>query len=343
MQLHRVLLAVVSSALVSALTFSCASMTQTHSEVSAPSTVRMSASAREDGLLEGSVEPQGPQTPQIPAVPPAAAADPDLAIAMVANEPIDVRAFLARIWMRSSDESREVLERLVVERLALLEAERQEIAVSPTLVDERMEAAWKILGDGLERQGRGVSIARHLQTELGVDTEYYRRQLRREAIGQLLAERVVRTWATSRERCVVRLVELPDQAALDAFTAGQAAGRDFESLAGEFHRFREKEPGGKRLVLIKNANAELSRVAFNTPAGTVAGPLTAEQGRHLMMKVEQLLPAMDGAWKVNAAAIEMTLQEYPVDEFEFVQWRADMVKSYDVDLDPFFRLIGVSR
>ncbi len=262
--------ALAAGVLSCVLLAACASATR--SNLSAGDGELADASTREALRAESGVEGQKPQSPAAPAAAPAPqAAGPDLAIALVSGEPIDIRSFLARIWLRSSDVSREVLDRLVVERLALLEAERQEIAVSQSRVDERLEVAWKELGDSLERQGRGISIAKHLQTELGVDTEYYRRQLRRDAIAQLVAERVVRAWACGRERCVVRLVELADPKAMDAFNVGLAAGRDFDSLAKELHRYREKEPGGALITVIRNENAELSRVAFNTPVGKVAG------------------------------------------------------------------------
>ena len=320
---------------------SCAGATRAN--IAASGRAPIDAGTRDALRSEGGVDGQAAQTPPTSAPSAAGSVDPDLAIALVSGEPIDVRSFLARMWLRSSDVSRETLDRLCVERVALLEAERLEIAVSQTKVDERLEAAWRALGDSLERRGGKLSIAQHLQTELGVDTEYYRKQLRRESIAQLVAERVVRSWACSRERCVVRLIELSDQKAVDAFNAGLAAGRDFDSLARELHRYREKEPGGATITLVKNENAELSRVAFHTAPGQIAGPITAEEGRQLVMRVEQLLPALSGTWKDNAAAIEKSLSEDPVDDLEYVQWRAEVMKSYSVDLDPFFRLIGVSH
>lgn len=321
-----------------------------HSAVAAESSGLPGAEAREtlrwETMLDLPDAPQGEAAPAKPAAPApqgSAASDPDLAVAMVSGEPIDVRPFLVRTWLRSSDASREILDRLVVERLALLEAERQEIAVSTTRVDDRVEEAWRALGDGLERQGRGTSIADHLKRELGVDSEYYRRQLRREAIAQLVAERVVRVWSSQRERCRVRVVELADTAALDAFSAGLAAGRDFVSLAKEFHAYRDKEPEGATILLIQNERAELARLAFATPLGQVAGPLDSDQGRKLMFKVEQRVPAVTGEWSKIAPQIEQSLTETPVDDLEFVQWRAEIVKAYTIDLEPFFRLIGVRR
>ena len=298
------------------------------------------ARAREDLRADAPLQAAA-QDPKS-AAPSVADDGPDLAIAMVSGEPIDVRSFLARTWIRSNEASREILDRLVVERIALLEAERQEIAVSQTRVDERLEEVWKALGDSLERQGRGVSIAEHLRRELGVDSEYYRRQLRRESIAQLIAERVVRLWALGRERCEVTIVELSDQAGVDAFNAGLAAGRDFDSLAKELHRYKEKEPLGAKLKLIRNENAELSRLAFNTPVGQVAGPLKADEGRQLMLRVEKRLPPQTGEWKDLGPGIEKGLVDEPMNDLEFVQWRAEMAKSYSVDY-PFFRLIGVAR
>lgn len=299
------------------------------------------ARAREE--LRSEAQVQAPVQDPKQAAPPAANDGPDMAIALVSGEPIDVRSFLARTWIRSSDMSREILDRLVVERLALLEAERQEIAVSQTRVDERLEVAWKALGDSVARKGGGVSVAEHLRRELGVDSEYYRRQLRREAIAQLVAERVVRLWASGRERCEVTLVDLADQATADAFSAGLAAGRDFDSLAQEHHFFKDKEPRGTRIKLIRNENAELSRLAFNTSVGQVAGPIKAEAGRQLILRVETRLPPLTGEWKALAPAIEKSLAEEPVNDFEYLQWRAEMGKIYSVDLEPFFRLIGVAR
>ncbi|HUR26613.1 MAG TPA: hypothetical protein VM509_00385, partial [Planctomycetota bacterium] len=184
----------------------CASTTTTREHVASADRTLPGASAREELRTESGVQGQTPPAPAPAGAQSDGAPDPDLAIAFVSGEPIDVRSFLSRTWMRSSDVSREILDRLVVERVALLEAERQEIAVSPTMVDERLEAAWKALGDSLERQGRGVSIAQHLRTELGIDAEYSRRQLRHWSIAQLIAERVVRIWSASKERVVERLV-----------------------------------------------------------------------------------------------------------------------------------------
>jgi hypothetical protein len=328
------------------LSFSLSCASATHDNIAGESSAMPDALTRDAMRGESSVQDQKPPAaPVAPAGHPAtpAAPDPDLAIAFVSGEPIDVRSFLARTWLRSSDVSREILDRLVVERMALLEAERQEIAVSQTMVDERLETAWKALGDSLERQGRGISIAQHLRNELGVDSEYFRKQLRRESIAQLVAERVVRSWAAGKERCVVRLVQLADQKALDAFTAGLAAGRDFDSLAKELHRFKDKEPGGARVTLVKSESAELSRVAFKTADGQIAGPLDAEEGSHLMLRVEKRLPVLSGTWKEIAPAIEKSLADDPVDELEFMQWRTEMVKSYSVDTEPFFRLIGVAH
>ncbi len=315
----------------------------TRNNVATASSTFPDAASREELRSESAVLGQTPPAPGAKPQAPTAPADPDLAIAMVSGEPIDVRSFLARTWMRSNDISREILDQLVVERLALLEAERLEIAVSQTMVDERLEAAWKALGDSLERQGRGVSIAQHLRTQLGVDSEYYRKQLRRESIAQLVAERVVRSWAAAHERRVVHLVELADQKALDAFSAGLAAGRDFDSLAKELHRYKDKEPGGTHVTLVRNENAELSRVAFKTPEGQIAGPLDAEEGRHLMLRVDKCLAPLTGSWKDIAPVIEKGLIEDPVDELEYVQWRAEMVKSYSIDTNPFYRLIGVAH
>ena len=222
---------------VSLAMLSCAGATRKNA--ASASSALPSVVTPEELASESELQAQNP--PAAGAKAPAAAPTAEFPILYVSAEPIDVREFLSAMWLRASDTSKEVIDKLVVESIAVMEAERLGLAVSPTKVDEGLEAAWKALGDRLERQGHGVSVAQYLRTELNLDSETYRKRLRHESLAQLVTERDVRIWACTRERRILYIVELADQKALDAFSAGLAAGRDFDSLAKELHVHKDKQ------------------------------------------------------------------------------------------------------
>jgi hypothetical protein len=258
-------------------------------------------------------------------------------VATVAGRPVGVRDLLARLWLRDGERARELLDHLVIERLCELEAERLGLAIRAATVDERVARAEETLRKRLRDAGSPLGLDEHVQKVLGLEPDFYRRQLRHEAISQVLAERCVRVWAMEEARRCVRVFEAEGEALARQIEQELAAGADFAALAA--HAKAEKPA---QLVLARAEASPLARLAFATEVGRCAGPL-AEEGRYLFLSVDSELPPLRGEWSAIGAAVEASLAETPVAEVEFMQWRAAMARRYPVDLSPFFAAIGTTR
>lgn len=266
-------------------------------------------------------------------------ADVLLPVALVATKPIDVRRFLARMWMRDSQGARELLDQLVVSQISLEEAERRGVRITPEKVDEGVEKAMAALEKRLVERGWTKGVEEHLKSQLGMTEEAYKREMRSETIVQLLAERCVRAFSMENERSVVRLMELDSRDKLDLVRAALAAGGDFETLAKEHGSDDYSKKGGAELTLVRAEGSSLARLAFATPPGEVGGPIE-EGGRYLLCKVEKRLEPKAGPWSDIGPVIEASLITDPIDDLEYAQWKASTGKLYEVDLGPFLDLIG---
>ena len=126
--------------------------------------------------------------------------------------------------------------------------------------------------------------------------------------------------------------------ALDAVRAALDAGRTFEDVAAEFGSDRTPS-GAARLSIVRSENHPLARLAFATRPGEVGGPLFQSGGYLLILVREHLAPE---PFEPGSSLERLTesLAQTGVDNLEFVQWRAAMVRRYTVDLAPFFELVG---
>ena len=277
--------------------------------------------------------------------PPAAAAGPqapersELAVAYVGGKPIDVREFLARLWFRDQLQARQVLENLVFAQVTLFEADRLGLSLEPEQVEDVVEKARAALEAKLAEKQPRLTVEEFLRTERGWEPAAYEAQVRRDAIIQLLAERCVRGWALESGRARVRLMELPDAKSLEAVQAGLAAGSDFAELARQSSIDARAEEGGTELVLVRTESHPLARLAMATPVGEVGGPIE-ERGHFLLLEVEAKDEPYAGALDAIAPQIESSLASSPVDDDEYVQWRAAMFRRYQVDLEPILELTG---
>lgn len=259
-------------------------------------------------------------------------------VGAVGGEAITVEDFLSRLWMRDSGRTREVLEQIVFERLTLLEAERLGLAVAPEAVEEVLADAYASMGAKLAEAGSKLSVTEHIRQVLEMDPAFYEGHLRSDAIVQLLAERCVRAWALESERAIVDVLEVADEDGLDAVSAGLAADVPFEELAAEYGS--KREPGGlARISLVRAESHALARLAFATAPGQIGGPLVQGPG-YLLLRVQEHRKPQPFQPGSAQQRLEASLLDTPVDNLEFVQWRAAMVRRYPVDLAPFFDLVG---
>jgi hypothetical protein len=261
-------------------------------------------------------------------------------VGLVGGEPIDVREFLARLWVRDAERAREVFEYLVLSRIALLEADRLGVRIDPALADETLERAWAALRQRLAESGSTLTIEQHIQRTLEMELETYERKLRADAIVQLLTERCVRAWYLANPRVQLRLTELADEVALQAALTALDAGTPFEEVARTHGSDVDAAQGGTRMTVVRAESSELARLGFSTPVGEVGGPLV-QAGRFLLVRPERRLEAVEGPWSEVGEAVEASLRETPIDSdrLEYAQWRAAMMRRYPIDLSPFLDLI----
>jgi hypothetical protein len=297
------------------------------------------ASAEESRIQEtaAAVEPdpdqpepnaQGPDEPEPAAVP---WAEEVPVVGAVGDKPIDLQRFLSRLWMRENAAARGVLEQLVMSRLTLLEAERLRMYIDPAQVDAVLRQAYDTMKQRLEEAGSDLTVEEHIRRNLEMDPDFYHGHLRDDAIVQLLAERCVRAWAMENGRTHVRMLELDPSDAEPARKLLEA-GTSFDAVAEQFG-----EP--EAFDIVRSEHQDLARLAFATEVGEVAGPVI-QGGRYLLMAVDGREEPIEGDWKVLGPLVEQSLEAGPVEQREFVQWRAAMVRRYRVDLQPFLELVG---
>ena len=252
-------------------------------------------------------------------------------VGVVGDKPIDLPRFLSRLWMRENVAARDVLEQLVMSRLTLLEAERLRMYIDPVQVDAVLQEAYDSMKQRLEEAGSDLSVEQHIRRNLEMDPEFYHGHLRDDAIVQLLAERCVRGWALENGRTSVRMLELDSSEAEPARKALEA-GTTFDELAQEYGQ-------AESFMVVRSESQDLARLAFATEVGAVAGPVI-QGGRFLLMAVDAREEPVEGDWQVLGPRVEESLKEVPVEQREFVQWRAAMVRRYRVDLQPFLEMVG---
>ncbi len=282
--------------------------------------------------------PQAAERKEARAAPPLDAAKPEIGVAKVGGRTIATSALLERLWVRDNALAREMVEHLVFAELALLEAERIGIALEPELVDATLARAKAALEAKLQQSSRPLSFEEHVRRNLSMDPKRYERALRRDSIVQLLLERCVRVWFEEQGSARVRAAEFEGEEALAAVQRGLAAGQSLEALS-RAHAARDAQTGGRMLDLARAESNDLARLAFATKPGSVGGPLSFE-GRQLFLEVQSIQAPKTGDWEALGASVGAGLQERPLTEFEFAQWRDAMLRRYPVDLSPMLDLVG---
>jgi hypothetical protein len=273
---------------------------------------------------------------------PNGAPGPTLAVGQIGGRPIDVREFLTRLWTRDNRLAREVLEQITFARLAIYEADRFGITVLPERVDEVVARTWAALTKKLADSGSKLTVEEHIAKNLDVDPTVYRQQLRTDAVVQLLAERSVRAWVLENERVVARLTEAKDETSASKIRSALDGGRPFAEVALEFGAGDDEATKTTSMVIVRAENQELARLAFATPVGSVGGPLV-QGSRYLFLSAEQRLQPETGPWSTLGPKIEADLSARRVGDLEYVQWRAAMMRRYQVAFDEFLTIVGEKK
>jgi len=259
-------------------------------------------------------------------------------VARVGAEVIDVGELLG-VWMHANpSEVRELLDGLVSAAAVELEARRIGLALDPEEIALGYAQAVARLEAGIARSFPEATLDEWISAGLGLEPDSYKRRLRDDVRRGLLAERVVRAFVLSNEHVLVRMIVSEERAQSEAIRRELDAGASFDELAAERSIAPPEALGGPTPVL--HTRTGLSRMAFLTGVGELGGPFE-EQGRWMILRVDAHAEPLAGeTWPQLGPAVEKSLVERPVVEPEYLQWTAAVLSRYEVDLAPFFRLIG---
>ena len=271
-----------------------------------------------------------------PAADDAPAAEP--VVAVVAGRPVYVSELLSQWVYAKNFEVLKHLDNLALARIVQVEAQRLGVEVDPSAATAAYERSVAAIEAEVKKKHPKLGFDSYVDRVMGLDPIRYRERLRDDALRQLLGERVARAWLLGSERSVVRIIVAKDEAADAQVKAGLAAGADFAELARQHSADPSSQDGG-RIPPVVRSESPIGRLAFSGETGKVAGPVS-EAGRSVYLLVEARPAPLTGPWPTIAAAVEADLKSRPVDELEIAQWRGAMQERYEVDFQPFLRLVG---
>jgi hypothetical protein len=260
-----------------------------------------------------------------------------LEIARVGGRSIDASELLG-LWMHSESAALgEYVDRLVNTRIARDEARRLGVCVEPAAVDARFAVARAELDALVQKQRYAGGVDAYVKERLGLDAERYFARVREQCEDQLRAERAVRTWLHSSERAELHVIVVADAERAEEVRAALAGGLSFEDAAKRYSLDASREHGGRVPPVVRSERSPLAQLAFRTRPGDIAGPLEQE-GKLLLAHVDGHLPASSGGWAELGPEVLRSLEEQPIEDAEFWQWRAAMERFYEVDLSPLLEL-----
>lgn len=259
-------------------------------------------------------------------------------VAVVAGRPVFVSELLSQWVYAKNFEVLKHLDNLALARIVQVEAQRLGVEVDPSAATAAYERSVAAIESEVKKKHPKLGFDSYVDRVMGLDPIRYRERLRDDAVRQLLGERVARAWLLGSERSEVRIIVAKDEAADALVKSGLAAGADFAELARQHSADSSAKDGG-RIPPVVRGDTPIGRLAFAGDIGKVAGPVV-EAGRSVYLLVEARPAPVAGDWAVVGPAVEADLKSRPVDELEIAQWRGAMQERYEVDFQPFLRLVG---
>lgn len=283
-------------------------------------------------------EPAEP-APVAASAPATAPASGDPVVARIGEEEITVSELLETWMMTDSNGVRDLLGTLATARLVRAEATRFGIRLEEELVDTEFAIQLGELERELRARQPGVSLDEWIEGGLGLESTRYRLAIREDIERRLYAERVVRHHILTHENADIAVIVLDEEAEAAAALERLAAGESFTDLARELSVDPSGERSGGRLPPIVRNDSSLSRLAFSTPAGEVGGPMR-EGPRWLLLMNLGIHPPIEPAWESAGPRVEESLLLRPIEQPEFLLWKAEMQARSPADFEPFFELVG---
>ncbi len=269
--------------------------------------------------------------------PRAAAAEP--IVARVGDDVIYVSELLKTWMLADSTTLRDILGTLATAHIVRRESARLGIELDEEELVREYGIALAEMESGLQQRQPGVSLDEWIAGGLGLDPLRYRQSIREDIERRLLAERVVRHFVVTRDNAVAAVIVVADQDAALAALERARAGENFAALAAELSLDPTgKRTGGKLPPIVRNDSA-FARLAFATAEGEIGGPVE-EGGRWMLLRTLKINAPLKGKWAELGPTIEESLVERPIEQPEFLLWKAEMQDRTPADFEPFFELIG---
>jgi parvulin-like peptidyl-prolyl isomerase len=259
-------------------------------------------------------------------------------VAMVAGRPVHASELFSQWLYADSLGVLEHLDNLSVGRLVLAEAQRLGVSVSDEQAALTYEKGVEQLEREIQKKRPGITLDKYVDRVLGLDPDRYRERMRDDALRTMLGERVMRSWLLMSEHAHVRVIIVRSEDEAKAAQADLDAGTDFAEVAKKRSVDSSSKAGGSIAPVVKG-DTPLGKLAFETEIGKVAGPVS-DNGAWLLALVEARPTPLVGTWTQVAPAVEQSLLTAPVDKLEVSQWKAAMLRRYDVDLKPFLKIAG---
>lgn len=259
-------------------------------------------------------------------------------VAHVAGTDIDVRELLSQWLFHDSPGVHETLGELILARFSFAEAARLGMRIPDSELDLAYERGLEALSAEIERVSPGVPVDDYIERSRGLDPETFRARLKEQTSRALIAERVVRAWLLANDHVIARAIVTNSRAEMADVEALLKQGADFETVASEKSIDPSRERGGL-LPPITRGEHSLARLAFVTQVGELGGPIE-EQGRFMLIRVDERPRSKEGNWAEVGPAVERSLDRRPIDPMEWLQWEEAMYARYGVDTKPFLDLVG---
>jgi hypothetical protein len=262
----------------------------------------------------------------------------DPVIARIGDKNIFASELLATWLFVDTQAMRELMGNVMDRHLVNLEAERLGIEVSDELVDGQFTGALEDMRAQLQAEQPGMRLDEWIAGALGLDPVRFRKRLRMDVKSRLLSERVVRHHILSQDNAEVAVIVTNTQAEAKEALMKIEGGEPFPRVAVEMSIDPTGKYGGRLPPLVRNEST-LSRLAFGTTEGEIAGPVEEAQ-RWMLVQTLEKREALVGTWEALGGVVEASLKERPISEPEYWQWKETLNRLRPVDLSPFFDLIG---
>jgi hypothetical protein len=258
-------------------------------------------------------------------------------IAKVGGDPIYVSELLEQVMYTDTLALLQHLDRVVMGRLVMAEARRLRVRVDPDIDARAYEDGVKAIEAQYQKQFPNMTLDSFVDRVLGLDPIRYREHLRDDTRQSLLADRAARAWLLTQEHVELHVIIVKSEDDVKAVQKDLADGLQFEDVARKRSVDTSRDKGGLVVPMV-HKNTPLSKLAFETPAGKVGGPLT-DAGAWMFVRVDAVRRPLEGDWSRIGPAIEQSLKERDIDALEIRQWRAAMLDRYEVVIRPFLDLV----